>query len=653
MDFNNAVQRELLRYIARIRADALVIRALRTYIRTIQGASFPTRAAMESTLLVMAKAVEAEQIPACLSACDLMARRICHDEGDASAEQTYLAVLDVLQAHPRTMQATVSHPCPMASMVEGIYPLFTQKGLFVEVLTALCAVDHPGTAMQVVEYLRGTRQYHITERTFASAAFVAARAVADLADGAQTKAVLDHQLTELRRIFGIYDVSRADIAQFADSYARIEEGGKALNQQYQSLQEQATAVAMLIQDLDERVTGAMLRVQDQTQAVLRDQAARIEGELTRKYGGFEERIQRMLEQAGAPAQAEEEEGGETPPKKGTKKAAATPPLPPNLWSALLNQSARGVTMEDSPEAIHPSVPLLDDPAPILDRCRRMLAGKDATAIYHSQFDTMAKLVLMGNPVMLVGPSGAGKTHSIRQLAGLMGLTYYNLSYINEEYKLTGFKDANSHFDVTAFYMAYKYGGLCFFDELDNSHPGAVLLLNEFLGTKMGASFIFPNREVVRQHKYFRLIAASNTWGNGADRIHNVRAKLDGATTNRFTAIAYDYDARVEKRLCPDEALLSFLRAYRSALNALDVPQPVTYRDVEDMFRFVSEGVFTIQEAMVLKLVKNARVELLQKIAKSVEESSALMGPNNPNLSAFLALVSARGKVAGAAPLPTV
>lgn len=526
-----------------------------------------------------------------------------------TAEYVYFGTIRTLARNGKFFRPnphTNIYPC--RSLPEGIYSLFRNKLLYMETLSQLCEVTRPQVAYMVVEYLHRSRQYHIAEGTFASSAYGLIRSVRIMTDLKAVTNIIDGHLTEVRRIFGIYDISRRDIDFFAETYSRLEEESGFITARIQEFQAHLRESHQQIAALDATLHAAAEEAKEQAIAGLAAQAERIQSTLNDALDVFKGQV---IAAVG--------EGGEG-------QAGGIPA------AAVISRIENAFHQE------HPPVPILDSLEPLQSRCQQLLSLKRPGEIYHHQFDAMAKLVLMGNPVLVVGPSGAGKTHAIRQLSEIMGLNYYNLSYINEEYKLTGFRDASSNYDTTSFYLAYKYGGLCFFDELDNSHPGAVLLLNEFLGTKKGASFIFPNKEVVQQHKYFRLVAASNTWGNGADRIHNVRAKLDGATVNRFTALAYGYDARVEDRLAPDTDLLAFLRAYRNTLAAMDIPQPVTYRDFEDLYTFTHQNVFTKEEALRLKLVRNARVELQQKIIGAM--SDGRFGPylkTNPYFAALMAI----------------
>ena len=90
----------------------------------------------------------------------------------------------------------------------------------------------------------------------------------------------------------------------------------------------------------------------------------------------------------------------------------------------------------------------------------------------------------------------------------------------------------------------KNGGIFFLDEIDNSDPSALIVINSALANGYMA---FPH-ETIDRHKDFRIIAAANTWGKGADLQYVGRNALDGATLDRFDNIFFDYDTKLERAL---------------------------------------------------------------------------------------------------------
>lgn len=136
--------------------------------------------------------------------------------------------------------------------------------------------------------------------------------------------------------------------------------------------------------------------------------------------------------------------------------------------------------------------------------------KEMTGIFHNKFEDILKIVKKDIPVMLTGPAGAGKNHTLEQVAEALDLDFYFTNSVTQEYKLTGFIDANGKYHETEFYKAFKNGGLFFLDEIDASVPEALIILNSAIANKY---FDFPTGRI-KAHKDFRVVCAGNTYGTG-------------------------------------------------------------------------------------------------------------------------------------------
>lgn len=100
-----------------------------------------------------------------------------------------------------------------------------------------------------------------------------------------------------------------------------------------------------------------------------------------------------------------------------------------------------------------------------------------TGVTHECFDYVLQAVNTDIPVFLTGPAGCGKNYLCKQIAEALGLRFYFTNAVTQEYRLTGYKDANGIYHDTPFYNAFKYGGAFFLDEIDGSVPEALIILN--------------------------------------------------------------------------------------------------------------------------------------------------------------------------------
>tara|TARA_R110002153_G_scaffold274037_1_gene446794 strand:+ start:33525 stop:34640 length:1116 start_codon:yes stop_codon:yes gene_type:complete len=163
---------------------------------------------------------------------------------------------------------------------------------------------------------------------------------------------------------------------------------------------------------------------------------------------------------------------------------------------------------------------------------------------HKLLERVLKRLNASYNVYLFGAAGSGKTTLSSQCATALNIPFYHTGALLQKYELTGYMDAGGNFVKTGFYDAMKNGGLFLFDEVDASSVQSVIAFNMAVENKM---MTFPNGEIVKAHKDFKVIAAANTNGQGATQQYK-RNALDGASLDRFTKITMSYDLDLELRL---------------------------------------------------------------------------------------------------------
>lgn len=199
---------------------------------------------------------------------------------------------------------------------------------------------------------------------------------------------------------------------------------------------------------------------------------------------------------------------------------------------------------------------------------------EETEIKHEKFEQIKTCIENDIPVYLVGEAGTGKNHVIDQISWELGLEFYFTNSIQQEYKLTGFIDAGGVYHETEFYRAFKNGGIFFLDEIDASIPEVLVLLNMAIANKY---FEFPNG-TVNAHKDFRVVAAGNTVGSGADEMYTGRMVLDQATLDRFAIIEFGYDRNIELSLAKgNEELVNFIETLRNKSKENNIRTTFSYR----------------------------------------------------------------------------
>ena len=226
-------------------------------------------------------------------------------------------------------------------------------------------------------------------------------------------------------------------------------------------------------------------------------------------------------------------------------------------------------------------------------------GQTKGGFYHEKYQQILRQTQLDEPIMLIGPAGSGKNVAVSQVADSLGLHMYYTNNASNEFKLTGFIDAGGNYRDTEFYKAFKNGGLFFLDEIDNSDPSALIVINSALANGYMA---FPH-ETIDRHPDFRIIAAANTWGKGADLQYVGRNALDAATLDRFDNIFFDYDRKLEESLYPSEDVLKFMWSFRDAVLKTKIPHVVSTRGIGKVYKKDQNG-FPVEDILTSNVVKN-------------------------------------------------
>ena len=228
-----------------------------------------------------------------------------------------------------------------------------------------------------------------------------------------------------------------------------------------------------------------------------------------------------------------------------------------------------------------------------------ISSKQMEGIFHNKFEHILKLVTANIPTLLIGPAGSGKNHTLEQVSEALDLDFYFSNAITQEFKLTGFIDANGLYHETQFYKAFKNGGLFFLDEIDASIPEVLIILNSAIANRY---FDFPTGRV-KAHENFRVVAAGNTMGTGADALYVGRSQLDAATIDRFAQVEFNYDSEVEEQLASNTDLYDFIKSARKALTNNSMQYTVSMRSIINASKIdgVVEDTFAVK-GIILKTI---------------------------------------------------
>lgn len=225
-------------------------------------------------------------------------------------------------------------------------------------------------------------------------------------------------------------------------------------------------------------------------------------------------------------------------------------------------------------------------------------------LQHKQFESILKVIMSGEPLMIKGEAGNGKSHVVQQCAKALDLPFHSLSVSNQTTvsALMGFVDANGVYRSKGFVEAFTKGGIFCLDEIDAGNSNVLVVLNSALSN----GFLeLPTGEMAYAHDDFRFVATANTVGTGANAKYVGRNKLDGATLDRFTVIGFERDDDIELSLIGGDTLLK---------KAVDGVRKAVENDFEELIISQRSSVrlkkfldmeFSIDEALEMALIKGA------------------------------------------------
>lgn len=245
-------------------------------------------------------------------------------------------------------------------------------------------------------------------------------------------------------------------------------------------------------------------------------------------------------------------------------------------------------------------------------------GKKMEGIFHEKFEEVLAFVEADEPVLLTGPAGTGKNVICKQVAEAMNLEFYFSNAVTQEYKITGFTDANGNYQPSQFYKAFTQGGVFMLDEMDASIPEVLIILNAAIANRY---FDFPAPiGKVEAHPDFRIVAAANTFGTGADVTYTGRYQLDGASLDRFAVTEIGYSSVIEESITDDKVLLEFFRSFRKAVKKTGNMLTVSYRALKRMDKM--QHVLSKQQVLKTCLLKNLEKDDLNIIIPELKQMNS-------------------------------
>lgn len=328
------------------------------------------------------------------------------------------------------------------------------------------------------------------------------------------------------------------------------------------------------------------------------------------YGEEPKKVEPKVEPV--PVEEPEEEPIVEEKKKRTRRAASTDIS--GLAEEMLKAVVKAAIESDKEEALAKikesiEADLIETyghiPKKIIEIHKDGVKAGTVKEVVHERFEDIAAMIGSGIPVFLVGEAGSGKNYLCKTIAEALGLEFYFSNAVTNEYKITGFIDANGKYHETQFYKAFVEGGLFFFDEIDASVPEVLVLLNAAIEN---GYFNFPTGKY-NVHPNFRIIAAGNTFGQGATLQYVGRYQLDAASLDRFAVVEMTYDQKIEAIIANgDNEIVEAVRSIRDICRASNLRIVMSYRAINQLNKLVNVQKMDIDKAVQYVLIKGMSVD---------------------------------------------
>ncbi len=205
---------------------------------------------------------------------------------------------------------------------------------------------------------------------------------------------------------------------------------------------------------------------------------------------------------------------------------------------------------------------------------------------HEKFAEILDLAAQRMEILMVGPAGCGKSHLAEQIAKALGLRFGSIacSAGMSEGQITGRlipsgEAGRFEYQRSQFVEFYEEGGVFLLDEIDAADANVLLVINQALAN---GHLPVPNRLTnpqAKRHPDFVLLAAANTFGNGANRMYVGRNQLDESTLDRFRIgqVVLDYDPELERSILSDSDLLQRLWTIRGKVSDCQLRRVISTR----------------------------------------------------------------------------
>lgn len=199
-----------------------------------------------------------------------------------------------------------------------------------------------------------------------------------------------------------------------------------------------------------------------------------------------------------------------------------------------------------------------------------------------------KLYDSRKPLLMVGPTGSGKTHAVLAFCAkhMVPVKTFNLNGQTTVEDLVGqwVPGGDGRFvwrdGILVTFM--KQGGVVVMDEINGANAEQLFVLHSILDDRRSLTIPQHRGETVVAHPNFWLVAAMNPLYEGT-------RPLNLALKSRFIKLEYDYDETVEKKFIKDGRLVEMASRLREMKRKGELISTISSRELK-YFEFLTESV---------------------------------------------------------------
>lgn len=183
-----------------------------------------------------------------------------------------------------------------------------------------------------------------------------------------------------------------------------------------------------------------------------------------------------------------------------------------------------------------------------------------------------------SPTLIIGETGCGKTHAIREFTKQHGLPYKRLNLnggTSTEDLLGQFvPNGDGTFEWVDGWLTKfaREGGVLVLDEINGCNSEITFALHSITDDERTLTLTQRNGELIEAHKDLWIVATMNQDYEGTK-------PLNLALKDRFEVILWDYDDNVEKKLNVPEDVLEIAGQLREMYKKHEISYPISTRSL--------------------------------------------------------------------------